>query len=160
MNAAVLISNIVNRNKTWKEAVQALENLWRYHSTNKNDNKNVLWPLSTLNLKLFRRHLKAVDNLTINEENRLQIKVEELTAKAKDNDYIIKGRLEEKDKQIQELTTKMTKMEESQLKITELLEVMKIAKSSDGKVGKDRTMLDENRRVTIGIRDSSFFNLA
>jgi hypothetical protein len=41
-------------------------------------------------------------------------------------------------------------MEESQLKITELLEVMKIAKSSDGKVGKDRTMLDEKRRVTIG----------
>ena len=28
MNAAVLISNIVNRNKTWKEAVQELENFW------------------------------------------------------------------------------------------------------------------------------------
>jgi NTE family protein len=28
MNAAVLISNIVNRNKTWKEAIQELENFW------------------------------------------------------------------------------------------------------------------------------------
>jgi hypothetical protein len=49
----------------------------------------------------------------------------------------------------------MAKMEESQLKITELLEVMKIAKSSDGMVDKDRTMLDEERRVTIGYVDDN-----
>jgi hypothetical protein len=49
----------------------------------------------------------------------------------------------------------MARMEESQLKITELLEVMKIAKSGDGKVGKDRTMLDEKRRVTIGYIDDN-----
>jgi integrase len=55
---------------------------------------------------------------------------------------------ERKDQELQALRNEqqilkehMTKMEESQLKITELLEVMKIAKSSDGKVGKDRTML-------------------
>jgi hypothetical protein len=34
---------------------------------------------------------------------------------------------------------------QSQLRIIELLEVMKIAKSSDGEVGKERTMLDEKR---------------
>jgi NTE family protein len=28
MNAAVLVSNIVNRNKTWEEAVEELENFW------------------------------------------------------------------------------------------------------------------------------------
>ncbi len=55
----------------------------------------------------------------------------------------------------QMLKEQMAKMEESQLKITELLEVMKIAKSSDGKVGKDRTMLDEKRRVTIGYLDNN-----
>jgi integrase/DNA-binding protein H-NS len=55
----------------------------------------------------------------------------------------------------QMLKEQMAKMEESQLKITELLEVMKIAKSSDGKVGKDRTMLDEKRRVTIGYVDDN-----
>jgi hypothetical protein len=67
------------------------------------------------------------------------------------------ARLQEKAKEIQALKEQMAKMEESQLKITELLEVMKIAKSSDGKVGKDRTMLDEKRRVTIGLnkRDES-----
>jgi len=32
---------------------------------------------------------------------------------------------------------------------------MKIAKFSDGKVGKDRIMLDEKRRVTIGYVDSN-----
>jgi chromosome segregation ATPase len=72
--------------------------------------------------------------LTIDDENRLRDKVETL---------------QDKDKEIQELRAKMAKMEESQLKITELLEVMKIAKSGEGKVGKDRTMLDEKRRVTI-----------
>jgi len=55
----------------------------------------------------------------------------------------------------QMLKEHMAKMEESQLKITELLEVMKIAKSSDGKVGKDRTVLDEKRRVTIGYVDDN-----
>jgi hypothetical protein len=63
--------------------------------------------------------------------------------------------LQGKAKEIQALKEQMAKMEESQLKITELLEVLKIAKSSDGKVGKDRTMLDEKRRVTIGYVDDN-----
>ena len=62
---------------------------------------------------------------------------------------------EKKDREISELKEQMAKMEESQLKITELLEVMKIAKSRDGKVGKDRTMLDEKRRVTVGYVDDN-----
>jgi hypothetical protein len=33
--------------------------------------------------------------------------------------------------------------------------MMKIAKYSDVKVGKDRTMLDEKRRVTIGYVDNN-----
>ena len=28
MNAAVLVSNVVNRNKTWEEAVKVLEDFW------------------------------------------------------------------------------------------------------------------------------------
>jgi len=65
-------------------------------------------------------------------------------------------------KEIQALKEKIAKMEESQMKMeesqmkfTELLEVMKIAKSSDGKLGKDSTMLDEKRRVTIGYVDDN-----
>ena len=62
---------------------------------------------------------------------------------------------QKREDEMQVLKEHMAKMEESQLKITELLEVMKIAKSSDGKVGKDRTMLDEKRRVTIGYVDDN-----
>jgi DNA-binding protein H-NS len=69
---------------------------------------------------------------------------------------------ERKDQELQALRNEqqmlkehMAKMEESQMKITELLEMMKIAKSSDGKIGKDRTMLDEKRRVTIGYVDDN-----
>jgi integrase len=69
------------------------------------------------------------------------------------------ARLQEKAKEIQALKEQMAKMEESQLKITEMLEVMKIAKSSDGKVGKDSTMLDEKRRVTIGYVDDNNQNV-
>ena len=69
---------------------------------------------------------------------------------------------EKKDQELQALRNEqqmlkehMAKMEESQLKITELLEVMKIAKSSDGKVGRNRTMLDKERRVTIVYVDNN-----
>jgi hypothetical protein len=34
-------------------------------------------------------------------------------------------------------------------------EVLKITKSKDGRVGKDRTMLDENRRMTFGYVDNN-----
>ena len=33
MNGAVLVSNVVNRNKTWEEAVEQLEIFWRYEET-------------------------------------------------------------------------------------------------------------------------------
>ena len=51
------------------------------------------------NEELLEEYLKAVDLLTINEENRLKAKV---------------ATLQDKDKEIQELRTKMAKMEESQ----------------------------------------------
>ncbi|MGB8937602.1 MAG: hypothetical protein WCC17_21135, partial [Candidatus Nitrosopolaris sp.] len=91
---------------------------------------------------LLTEYLKAVDNLTIN-----MVQTDEEMIK---NQQALAVEMQTKDKEIQELRDKMAKMEESQLKITELLEVMKIAKSSDGRVGKDRTMLDEKRTVTIG----------
>jgi hypothetical protein len=74
--------------------------------------------------------------------------VEEIFGKAKRH-------IAEKDHEIHGLKEQMGKMQESQLKITELLEVMKIAKSSDGKVVKNRTMLDGKRRVTIGYVDDN-----
>ena len=57
-------------------------------------------------------YLKAAPLLTINTDNIiLQKKVEEVTEKSKDNEYIIQGRLAEKDKQIEELIRKQEDME-------------------------------------------------
>lgn len=56
--------------------------------------------------ELVCEYLKVLDSITIDDEDRLKIKVEELTEKSKDNEYIIRGKLEEKDKQIQNLIEK------------------------------------------------------
>ena len=88
---------------------------------------------------LLKDYLKAVDNLTIDNTRQMVIK------EVSENQQVLATQMESKDKEIKELRVKMARMEESQLKITELLEVMKIAKSSNGKVGKDRTMLDETQ---------------
>ncbi len=39
--------------------------------------------------------------------------------------------------------------------MNDVLEVLKIAKSKNGMIGKDRTMLDEKGRVTFGYVDNS-----
>lgn len=39
--------------------------------------------------------------------------------------------------------------------MNDVLEVLKLAKMNDGKIGKDKTMLDEKRRVTIGYVDAT-----
>jgi hypothetical protein len=57
-------------------------------------------------------YLKAVPLLTMNADKLiLRKQVEELTEKSKDNEYIIKGKLDEKDKQIQDLIKKQEEME-------------------------------------------------
>ena len=59
--------------------------------------------------EMLNEYMKAVNNLTINEENRLRKRVDELSEKNKDNEYIIRGKLEEKDKQIEVLAKKQEK---------------------------------------------------
>jgi hypothetical protein len=39
--------------------------------------------------------------------------------------------------------------------MNDVLEVLKIAESKNSMIGKDRTMLDENRRVTFGYVDNN-----
>jgi hypothetical protein len=50
--------------------------------------------------QLLEDYLKAVDLLTVNEENRLTKKINELQEKNIEKDYVIKGKLQEKDEQI------------------------------------------------------------
>ncbi|MGC2575668.1 MAG: hypothetical protein WA364_29540 [Candidatus Nitrosopolaris sp.] len=53
--------------------------------------------------------------------------------------------MQEKDEEIRSMRSQMK----------DVLEVPNIAKSKNGMVGKDRTMLDENRRVTFGYVDNN-----
>jgi len=62
--------------------------------------------------EVLEDYLKAIDLLTINGDREiLQKQVKELTEKGRDNEYIIRGKLEEKEKQIQDLIKKQDEME-------------------------------------------------
>ena len=56
--------------------------------------------------EVLEDYLKAVDFLAINEENGLKLKVQELTEKTQDKEYIIQSKLQDKDKQIQAMNEK------------------------------------------------------
>ena len=61
--------------------------------------------------QLLEDYLKAVDLLTVNEENRLTKRINELQEKNEEKDYVIKGKLQEKDEQINQLIAKQEKFE-------------------------------------------------
>lgn len=71
--------------------------------------------------ELLEEYLKVVNFLTINEENRLKIKVEELTSKTKDNEYVINHKLREKDEQLQTMEKQMQAMQNTQEELKLLL---------------------------------------
>jgi hypothetical protein len=62
--------------------------------------------------QLLEDYLKAVDLLTVNEENRLSKKIHELQETNEEKDYVIKGKLHEKDEQINQLIKKQEKFEQ------------------------------------------------
>jgi integrase len=62
--------------------------------------------------ELLLEYLKVLDAVTIDEENRLKITVKEVRAKTETNEYLIKEKLEEKDKQIQALEKKQERFEQ------------------------------------------------
>ena len=70
---------------------------------------------------LLTEYLKTVDLLTINEENRLKIKVDELSQKTQDNEYIIKSKLLEKDEEITEMKEQIKLLMQSRSEILECL---------------------------------------
>ncbi|HET9807469.1 MAG TPA: hypothetical protein VFP49_11205 [Nitrososphaeraceae archaeon] len=62
--------------------------------------------------QLLEDYLKAVELLTINEENRLYKRINELQEKNMEKDYVIRGKLQEKDEQINQLISKQEKFEQ------------------------------------------------
>jgi hypothetical protein len=67
-------------------------------------------------------YLKAVDLLTINgDKHVLQKQVTELTEKSKNNEYIIKGKLREKDDEVRNMKDQIIALQEAQKEILECL---------------------------------------
>ncbi len=72
------------------------------HSSSMGLSKNYYKPTET---EVLDDYLKAVDLLTFSQNNKmLDKKVKELEEQNKNTDYIIKGKLQEKDEQIKSLT--------------------------------------------------------
>ena len=62
--------------------------------------------------EMLSDYLIAVDSLTINEENRLKLKIDELQEKNDVNQYIHTSKLMEKEKEIKRLDEKSKENEE------------------------------------------------
>jgi hypothetical protein len=72
--------------------------------------------------ELLADYIKSVDLLTIqNDGSKFEKQVKELKEKSKDNEYLIKAKLQEKDEEIQTLKQQMTLMQESQKEILQCL---------------------------------------
>jgi hypothetical protein len=62
--------------------------------------------------ELLEDYIKSVDLLTIhNDKSKLEKQVKELKEKSKDNEYIIKAKLQEKDEQIKTITEQFSQMQ-------------------------------------------------
>jgi integrase len=75
--------------------------------------------------EVLEDYLKAVDLLTINEDKVvLKKQVAELNEKSKDNEYIIKAKLQEKDEQIKTITEQFSQMQSQMQSLTSSLSSM------------------------------------
>ena len=72
--------------------------------------------------ELFEDYIKAIDLLTINEDNKkLERQFVELKEKSKDNEYIIRARLQEKESEMQIMKQQIQMLKESQKEILECI---------------------------------------
>ena len=93
---------------------------------------------------LLKGYLSSVDELTIDSDAKmLQKQVAELKETSRDSEYILKAKLQESKTEIQTLQSQMTSV----------LEVLKLTKSKDGRLGNDRTALDSKRRIAFSYVD-------
>jgi flagellar capping protein FliD len=75
--------------------------------------------------ELLQDYVKAAGHLTFNTELKLQKQVEELTEKTQDSDYMIKAKLQEKDKELHDFKERISKMENILVSIQPLLQQVK-----------------------------------
>lgn len=67
--------------------------------------------------EMLEEYLKVIDALTINDEFRFSRQIQDLQNKNQDNDYIIKGKLQEKEDEIIELKQKYEEVNNNLLEI-------------------------------------------
>jgi len=76
---------------------------------------------------LLKGYLSSVDELTIDSDTKmLQKQVVELEEKSRDSEYILKAKLQDSNTEVQTLKSQMTSV----------LEVLKLTKSKDGRLGR------------------------
>jgi integrase len=93
--------------------------------------------------ELLKDYLNAVDQLTIIDDSKKVHKtIAELQKRSSDNEYILKAKLHEKDEQLTKILERQDDLE------VRFMEVLRIAKLKDGMIGKDRTVLDQDRNIT------------
>ena len=74
--------------------------------------------------ELFEDYLKSISLLTIADSNVLQNQIRELNEKSKDNDYLIKTRLQEKDEQIKVITEQFSQIKTQMQSLLSSLRLM------------------------------------
>lgn len=100
----------------------------------------------------LNEYLKVIDDLTINEENRLCKQVQELQEKNQDKDYIIQGKLIEKDDQIKALQESIKFLSDTVNRALLADTTNKIITSADGQSGivKGIALKPEIKNKTVG----------
>jgi|SRR5215469_11298291 len=84
---------------------------------------------------LVEAYLKAATDLTIYKPSEVVEQTQELTAQ-----------MASKDREIQALKDNVKSIKED---MQDIFEVLRIVKRNDGRVGSDKTVLDENRNITF-----------
>ena len=86
-------------------------------------------------LDISEDYKKAIPSLTISGNNNRQTVVAEVAAQ-----------IQSKEQEIQELKENIRSMQED---MQDIFEVLRVVKRNGGRVGTDKTVLDENRNFTI-----------
>jgi hypothetical protein len=71
--------------------------------------------------QILEDYMNAVEILTINKENIISKQIQQIKQKSQDNEYIIKGKLLEKDEEVKEMQEQIRRLTESQKEILECL---------------------------------------
>jgi integrase len=96
---------------------------------------------------LLKDYLKAVDSLTINNGKHAVIK------EVSEKQQVLESQMVVNDERLKALDIENQSLKEDikamRADMKNRFEVLRIAKQNDGRIGKDRTMLDENRNISF-----------